>query len=424
MKTRRCIVFGCSALLLSSVAPKPVAAASGPEISGRASTVFEWFDVGERVDANGEKTRGTATPIYQYLMLNANNLDQGGLNFKSYGRLATDLNNEVDVDSRLYYAYLEKNNIANRLDLKLGRQFFTSTAGASIMDGMNLRVRNLGPVTVSLFGGGDVAYYSGYNVDDLIGGGEIRAKFIKDLDLGLSYLQKWRENDPTHKLIGFDADYDYRDALHLYSDVQFDYLADEVSYFLGGIQYHRNQNWTLRTEYLYSLPVFSASSIYSVFATDKYQEVMGELTYRLGEGLNSFFRYSYEIYEEFQDANVFEVGLEKIRTDKFSGYASAVYRSDPGGQDLKGFKVHGSYLLVDNLQCGLGADVNVLERRIEYFFDSNTNQFGDETTSQRYWADVDYAITKKVGVLAKVERVTSDLWDEYYRGQVRLNTRF
>lgn len=406
MKTRRWIVFGSTAFLLTSILPNPVSGA-GPELSGRTSTVIEWYGTG-----NDE----TAVPVYQYLLLNAKNLDQAGMNFRGYGRVATDLSNEDDVDSRLYYAYLEKNGIADKLDLKLGRQFLATTAGASVMDGLNLTYKNLGPFRVSLFGGGDVVYYEGYDAQDLMGGGEIRATFLKDLDLGVSYLQKWQDSDPTHKLIGFDADYTYRSLLDLYGELQVNYLSDTISYALGGINYHRHPKWSLRTEYLYSLPVFSASSIYSVFATSQYQEVMGELTYRLALGLNSFLRYQHEIYEEFSNADVVEVGLEKIRTERFSGYVSAIYRNDDDGQDLTGFKIHGAYLVVDNLQCGLGANVDVLERRID--FDE------DETTSERYWADVDYSFTRKVGVQGKIERVTSDLWDEYYRGQVRMNMSF
>ena len=76
-------------------------------------------------------------------------------------------------------AYLEKKDLFQNLDLKLGRQFVSTTAGASLMDGLYLDYNNLGPLKLSLFGGGDVSYYSGYSVDDTIFGAEVSGNFFK-----------------------------------------------------------------------------------------------------------------------------------------------------------------------------------------------------------------------------------------------------
>jgi hypothetical protein len=69
-------------------------------VSGRASTEIEWYDTGD-----GE----TAVPLYQYLQFNVHEI-ANGINFRGYGRLADDLADEDDVDSRLYYGYLEMNS--------------------------------------------------------------------------------------------------------------------------------------------------------------------------------------------------------------------------------------------------------------------------------------------------------------------------
>ena len=58
------------------------------------------------------------------------------------------------------------------------------------MDGLLLKLNTPGSLTFSFFGGGDVAYYHGYNTEDLIVGGELRGKVLPDLNLGLAYLQK------------------------------------------------------------------------------------------------------------------------------------------------------------------------------------------------------------------------------------------
>jgi len=395
----------CTAIVM--LAALPAGNALGASVSGRASTVFEWYD-----DAQED----TAVPFYQYLLINVRDIDGDGLNFRGYGRFADDLADEVDVDSQLYFAYLEKKDILTNLDFKLGRQFISTTAGASLMDGLYLDYKGLGPLSLAVFGGGDVTYYEGYNAKDLIGGVELSGNFFKTLNVSLSYLQKWDDSDLANELFGFDIDYDYDNMLNVYSETQFDYLTNSVSYFLVGANYHKDPRWNLRGEYLYSLPVFSATSIYSVFAVSEYEEAMVEFNYQLDVGLRAFGRYTREMYEDFDDANVFEAGLEKIRTNRCAGYLTGVYRDDEDGQDLKGFKVYGSYLITPMFQAGLGLHLDVLERRL----DSDD----DETTSKRYWADLTAYITKKVNVEAKVERVESDLYDYYNRGRVRLNILF
>ena len=395
----------CTAVVLLALGA--AGSALAVSVSGRSSTEIEWFD-----DAQGD----TALPGYQYLLLNVRDLGTEGLNFRGYGRLATDFNNEVDVDSRLYYAFLEKKSLVKNLDVKLGRQFISTTAGASLIDGIYLDYNHLGPLKLSLFGGGDVAYYSGYSAKDLIGGVELSGTFFKTLNIGVSYLQRWDHSDLANEMFGLDVDYDWNNMLDVYGEVQYDYLSSGVSYLLAGANYHRSDTWNLRAEYLYSLPVFSATSIYSVFAVSEYKELMGEFVYRVAPGVRAFGRYTREMYEDYSDANVFEAGVEKIRSERFAGYLSGVWRDDADGQDLKGFKVRGSYLFNKFLQAGVGAEVDVLQRWLD--------DTDDDTTSSRYWVDATAYLTKKVNVVAKVERVDSDLWDYYYRGRVRLNILF
>lgn len=385
----------------------PLNSALGATVSGRSSTEIEWYDTGEE---------DTAVPFYQYLLLNVHDIDNDGMAFRGYGRVADDLADEADVDSRLYYAYFEKKELFKDLDLRFGRQFISTTAGASIMDGLYLDYGGLDGFDITLFGGGDVAYYEGYNAKDLIAGVEISRSFFDNLNLGVSYLQKWDNSELANELFGLDIDYDCKEMLHIYSETQFNYLADTVSYFLAGTKYHRSENWSLRAEYLYSLPVFSSTSIYSVFAVDEYQEIFVEYEQRIAAGLRAFVNYAREMYESDADADVFEAGLEKIRTGRFSGYVIGTWRDDPDGQDLAGFKLYGATTISKKFQAGAGVHVDVLERYLD--------EDEDETTSSRIWVDGTVTFNRKINLQAKVERIESDLWDDYYRGRVRLNVRF
>lgn len=404
MKVMQKITFCTVLVLLLAISGTSVWAVS---VSGRSSTEIEWYDTGE-----GE----TAVPFYQYLQLNVHDIDSEGMAFHGYGRFGDDLADEDDVDSRLYYGYIEKKGLIKDLDVRLGRQFISTTAGASIMDGLYLDYSDLAGFDVNVFGGGDVAYYEGYNAKDLIAGIEISRSFFDGLNLGLSYLQKWDHSELANEMFGLDVDYDYRGLLHLYSETQFNYLSDSVSYFLAGTKYHRSDDWSLRAEYLYSLPVFSSTSIYSVFAVDEYQELFVEYERRIGLGWRAFVNYAREMYEYDADADVFEAGIEKIRTGRFSGYVIGTWREDPDGQDLAGVKIYAASRVCKMMQVGAGVHLDVLERYID--------EDEDETTSSRVWVDGTVTFNRKINLQAKLERIESDLWDDYYRGRVRLNVRF
>ncbi len=409
----------CS-LACAVLALLPAAHVEAASVSGRSSTVVEWFDTA---------SEDTAVPAFQYLQLNVKDVGADGYNIYTYGRLGYDLADELSddsnyADSRLYLAYLEKKGfLSSSLDVRLGRQFISTTAGAAVMDGLRLDYALMGHYQLTLFGGGDVTYYEGYSAKDLVLGAEftVSDRLLKDLDLGFSYVAKVDGGRLAMELIGFDLEYDFNNKLFVYSETQYDYLSNRVSFFLAGTNFYASPRWSGRLEYLYSLPVFSATSIYSVFAVDEYEEIMGEVTYNIGNGWKAFGRYAYEMYPEFSNANVLEAGVEKRRTDRFSGYLTGVFRDDEDGQDLKGFKLYLAGRITQAIQAGVGVDLDVLERSINYF---DGEASSDDTTSSRYWVDATWFITDRMELQAKVERIESDLWDYYNRGRVRLNVTF
>jgi hypothetical protein len=392
----------------------PVVSVEAASLSGRASTVLEWYDT-----ANEE----TAIPTYQYLQLNVKDLLSSGYNFKVYGRMAEDFADEADIESRLYYAYLEKKEFLKNLDFRLGRQFISTTAGASMMDGLMLRYSLSDDYTIRVFAGGDVKYYDGYNLKDVIDGIEFTGNFFnKKIEIGASYLQKWDQGLIAQELVGFDIDYDFNDNLWFYNELQFDVISERLSYALVGGKYRFSKPFTLRTEYLYSLPVFSSTSIYSVFAVEEYKELMAELTWKMSRHIQFFSRMTHEFYTEFSDADVYELGVEKLRTDGFYGYLTGTYRDDEDGQGLYGFKAYANYQFTGKLRAGLGANIDVLERDIAYFNTDDSDQ--NETTSTRIWVDGRYDLSKKMNLTAKYEYIESDLWEYYNRGILRLNIKF
>jgi len=402
-KWRAAAVWGTTAILLVLGIAVPIHAAS---ISGRSSTVLEWYDT---------PTEDTAVPIYEYLMLNARDL-WGGWTFHGYGRLAEDAADEVDVDSRLYSGYLRNRELLEGLDIRLGRQFVSTTAGASVVDGADLRFRLADHYTLRGIGGFGVSYDDSYHSDDYFVGVEASAEdLIKGLLVELSYVQTWDTGDLAKEMLGLHADYRFSPVLHLYNETQYSLLYEEVTYQLFGASTGWGTDWRARVEYLFSVPVFDSTSIYSVFAVDDYEEIMGEVEYRISKTHRTYLRLTHEMYEEFDDADVIDLGIETVGTKPYSYYLAGVMRLDDEGQEMSGVKCHIGYDVTETINTGIGANVDVLERRLEN---------DDETTSSRIWLDGTYRFTKKMNIQGKVEYVESDLWEEYYRGRIRFNYYF
>ncbi len=382
-------------------------------VSGKASTALEFYE-----NVLGE----TAVPFYQYLNLNIRDIAEKGYSFRSYGRLAKDLANEDDVESRLYYAYIEKRDfIKDNLDVRLGRQFISSAAGASLLDGIVLKAPydGLGKrIKFTFFGGGDLGYYSDYQEQDLILGLEATSEVYENFNIGLSTVQKWNSGDMTYEIFGGNLDYRIPGHLHVYTDLQYNWLKAEFSEILAGLKFHGNPHWSLRAEYIHSIPIFSANSIYSAFDTSEYEEVMAEATYKLDQGLQAFGRYTRELYKDYDDANVYEMGIEKIRTrtKRISGYLSVEIRDDDDGQNEEGVKFHVGYLVQRYLNVGVGAHYNVIERRLD---DEN-----DELTSGRYWFDTSFYLNKKMNLQFKLERLEDEVYGSSFRGRLRFNVKF
>jgi len=400
---RAMVVWGGAVFLLVLGIAAPAWATT---VSGRASTVIEWYD-----DPGGD----LAVPAHEYLLLNARDM-WGGWSFHGYGRVADDLSNEVTVDSRLYNAYLRNNgHLIKGLDMRLGRQFVSTTAGASVIDGGDFRYRLGGHYTLRALGGIGVSYDDGYGNDDYFFGVEASTDALKNLTVDLSYVLTCDESDVAKEMIGLHADYTPTRWLHLYNETQYSLLYEEITYEAVGASGRWGKNWSGRLEYLFSVPVFSSTSIYSVFAVADYQQVYGEVDYKINPKLRSFLSVTHEMYEDFADADVFDFGIETIGEKTLNYYLAGVVRLDDDGQDLNGVKGHVSYRFTDAFEAGFGANVDVLERRLEV---------DDTTTSSRIWLDGRYEISKKMNLQAKVERTQSDLWDEYYRGRVRFNVYF
>ena len=166
--TRMCLLVS---LLVSSTA-------WSAEIHGNSSTQFLWY--------NNELVDQRQFDVAEYLRLGITNIDKAGkFSIYGYGRLSQDFTNGEGGAGRLYYLYGEYRDLFDKADIRVGRQFVNVAAGSAVIDGLQLDIKNVGPVGFSLFGGRDVIL--GLN-------GELGYSW--NTDLGMSaYLTGFKQTD-------------------------------------------------------------------------------------------------------------------------------------------------------------------------------------------------------------------------------------
>lgn len=398
-------VFAAAATAATILLLHPVATHAA-NVSGRLSTVLEGYD-----DPDGDAN----TPLMLYGYLSAAELaDTKGLNFRGYGRLGSEAE---DKDSELYYAYIEKKDLLEGLDARAGRMFIgNAAAGVRTIDGLDLGYKLADMAKVKFFYGGNVTFDDDYKGGDTATGAELRlGGGLYPWDVAFSYFQQRDESRLALELIGLEAYYDVRDLIDFTYDVQYNNLKQQVSYLLLETNYYRSPEYQLRLHYLYDMPVFESTSIYSVFAVDKYEELMGELTYVIDLDTRCVARLTREIYETGSDATVYEAGIEKLGLGVWSGYLFGTHRSDPDGQGLTGFKASVGYKMDKYFQPAVGIAWDVLERRKE---------IEDSTTSYRLWASARSEITSEFSLEALIQTAKSDLYDHFNYGRIQANYRF
>jgi len=372
---------------------------------GETTTILESYD--DPVDGDA------ALPMYQYLRLDIRDgTGEGSKAFRLYGRLAGDLNDEVDAESRLYYAYYQQKDMWEGADLRVGRQWVNTMAGSPMFDGIRIDKDWNDLLTLTFYGGAKAAIEESED-DGLVWGFSVKEDMWSGADLAASYMQKRDGGDLDKEILGFSGRTKVSKRGSAYGEFQYDMISRITSYYLAGIRLPGEQ-WTVKSEYYGYTPVFDSTSIYSVFAADEYKEASISADYRLDRNWTLFGSYTREMYDSFDDSNVVEAGCELRKKDGYGGYVAAIFRS--GDEDLRGIKVDYRLPAPYDIKMDVGAEYNVYNR----IYDDDD----DDTSSERYWLEGIKDLSEDLTLRAKVERVESVVNDYYNRGRVSLRYRF
>ncbi len=387
------------------------------ELFGRATTEFAWWQ--DLID------RDTKFAAYQYLRVGAldlvkdQNISVFGYGRFGYNEVADD--EDEEANGRLYYLYMDWKDVWNdRVDLRLGRTWTTLVAASTIIDGAQVDFKSLGPVGVLLLGGRDVLFDEFDELTqsgDIAWGGEVYLRDVRNLNLSVSYAEKYDEDDLARRTVAYDVGYNIKNISRVYSEARFDIISEELGELVAGIKVFPNDAWTIRGEYFTSYPTFDATSIYAVFAASRFHAGSLFVDYYVSDDLSFYGGYTGEYFEidhdDDDDAHLFEAGTHtKIEKARVSG--SIVVREGYPG-DLVGFSLAVDRPLLDKkLDLAAGIDYDIYQR----------DEMTDDEIATKYWLAGRYYFSKKVSLALHVQNTESATQDHNFAGWSSLEIAF
>jgi len=383
--------MGIKGVSLSLLCMSLLTATSGwaAEIHGRSSTQFESFIN----DMTGGQRQ---SELNEYLRFSITDIDKAGkFSLYGYGRAGQDFSNGEGLNGRLYYLYGDYRDLYNKVDFKIGRQFVNLAAGSAIIDGIQVDLKNVGPVAFSILGGRDVLF--GLNGEigpagNTAMGAAAYLTGFKKTDAEVSWFRKYDRTDVSRDILGGSFKQQLLNCLNVYANGRYDLVSETFQEFQAGMKYFPTSGLIFTGEFFQSYPQFDTTSIYSVFAVDRYQEGVLRVDYNYNDKISFNAGLSHENFGEGANAFVWRVGtgLRIIEPLKFN------FEFD----DRNGYYGKTNGILADltfdidkKSQVSAGLDYDVYQR------DAMT---GDEI-ARRYWVAGKYKLAKNMAVSGRLE---------------------
>ncbi|HWR90725.1 MAG TPA: hypothetical protein VN260_10720 [Dissulfurispiraceae bacterium] len=390
---------------LCLLSPEPENAGAAEPFQLSSSTQYLWGD-----DLLGE----SQSIVAQYLRLSYKP-EGKPFSFTGYGRIWQDFGDGAvrsdDFSGRLYYLFMEYTP-TRTISLRLGRQFMAFTAGNAVLDGLRVDFHEIGPIGITAAAGRDVIFSldsehtrNGNNFFGI----DVHLERIRNIQLGLSFVLRHDQWERSRQEYGMNFRYNYK-FLSPYAEVRYDWLSETFDEATFGIDLFPLSGLLFKLEFYHSYPTFDSTSIYSVFAVDKYQEYLIHGEYSFDVPVTVYASYARQTYESSDNADRFTVGSRFYPVKNLMVNASIDYRNGYGGR-LWGFELTGNYRLIDKLLIAAGIQYDVY-RRPE---DDGSN------FARRYWIGGEWLINKATSLAARIEDNVNENFEHRPLGRIALN---
>lgn len=380
------------------------------EIHGRSSTQFLSFS-NELLDDKRQ------IELAEYLRFSVTNIDKAGkFSIYGYGRGSQDFTNGEGLNGRLYYLYGDYRDLFDKVDLKIGRQFVNLAAGSAIIDGAQVDLKNVGPVAFTVLGGRDVVFGLNGEIGDatntVLGLGAYLTGFSKT-DAEVSWFRKWDGGDVARDIIGVAAKQYLLNNVKIYGNARYDITSETFNEVQGGLKYYPTSNLVFTGEYYQSYATFDTTSIYSVFAVNRYQEGVFRADYTFNDMVSVNAGYNRQGYGEGAAANVYHAGIGvrpieplklNVEYDNRTGYYGST----------SGVMADVAYDINKASQVAGGITYDVYQR------DALT---GDEI-ARRYWLGGKYKLAGNMAVSGRIQDDVNARFSRNVSGRVTFDYDF
>ncbi|MBI5675102.1 MAG: hypothetical protein HZC48_04605 [Nitrospirae bacterium] len=394
-------MLACIPLLVASTA-------WSVEIHGRSSTQFLWF--------NDIVTDEKQAEFTEYLNFSITQLDKDNkLSITGYGRVSQAIHGSERLNGRLYFLYLNYRDLYDKIDLRLGRQFVNYAAGTAIVDGGKAELKNIGPVAFSVMGGRNVFFNlngEGTGSEDFVLGAAAYLVGLKSTDAEISYFVKWDEDGIARDQLGASFKQYLLNSIKVYANARFDLASESFSEALVGGKYYPSSALVFTGEWYQSYPNFDNTSIYAVFAVDRYEEAVFRADYTISDKISVNTEYNRQMYET-GDADVFELGCRIRPLEHLQVSLNYDYRNGDGG-NLNGGIAEVSYEASKKLELAGGIHYDVYER------DRTTGR----ETARKYWTGGNYKINKDMSASVRIEDNVNATYENDWQGRLAFNYNF
>jgi hypothetical protein len=250
-------------------------------------------------------------------------------------------------------------------------------------------------------------------------GVDLHLENVKATQFGISYVRRYDESDLAREELGMNFRYFFK-MLSPYAEVRYDTISKVIDEATAGLDVFPIKNLMIKAEYYHAYPTFDATSIYSVFAVDRYREYLVRAEYSVSEPLAVIASYTRQEYQEGDNANVYSVGARVYPLKSMTLNGSFNYRKGYSGFNgvtgstdgkLYGFEVYGDYKVLKQLIVFAGVQYDTYNRP----------ELEGDNYATRYWGGGRWIVNKNVSVSARLENDVNENFKHRTLGRATLD---
>lgn len=342
------------------------------------------------------------------------------MRFTGYGRASKNFGTgslrDTANNGRLYYGYLDYWGM-DFVSLRMGRQYAGYSAGGMILDGLTADFRNLAHYAGMAFSAGsDVQMPAGsdYSTDQrMAAAASIYLKNTGLTEADISYLRKYDEKNVARETVGMNVASSFRWAKP-YARAAYSNLSESFDTIIAGLDVYPTARLAIRAEYYQAYPTFDSTSIYSVFAVDRYSEYLLKTAYDVTARLSGFAAYKRQSYEENDTADVISLGGMYQPSDDAWINVALDNRQGRGGR-LWGSQVYGDYGISGDFKLSAGIQRDMYQR---------VETVDTWANASRYWLGIKYQIKENSQVTLRAEENANENFNHRLVGRMAFDINF